>query len=200
MRACVHSTTFLMLGVTAGCAAGLLPEVTELHRADAIVVLGNRPPVDESGRIRAELRRRVETGVQLFRRGLAPRLVMAGGPAPSGDVEADVMRDFAIRLGVPPHAILRERRSQDTIENARFSITMLCKNETEPCIPEVIIVSSPYHLRRARMLFECAGARAQVAPTPVPSHANYARSFAFRERFVWAYYGFIRPCRRASRR
>ncbi len=157
-------------------------------------MLGNRPPVEPDGSVRFETRKRVEAGVRVYRRGLAPILLMAGGPAPSGHVEAEVMRDLAIELGVPAEAIRIEPRSTDTIENARFSVAALCDGREEPCRPEVIVVTSPYHLRRAEHLFECAGARVQTHAADVPARAGRV----FSESFLRVVYGFIPECRRAA--
>lgn len=182
-----------------GCAQRLVPELPTPRRADAIVVLGNRPPVDEQGEVRPELRRRVEEGVRLFHEGLAPRMIMTGGPAPSGHIEAEVMRDLAVELGVPREAIGVEGRSRDTIENAGFTLRLLCGDD-ESCVPSVIVVSTRYHLARARRLFECAGARVQIAASALPDdEPNYAKRLGFSERFVRLYYGFIRPCDRVQR-
>ena len=175
-----------------------------LPRADAIVVLGNRPPVDAEGRVRPELRRRVETGVRLWKEGRAPLLVMTGGPAPSGHVEAEVMRELAMELGVPHDAIRIEGRSRDTIENAGFTLAMLCEEHTmhethEICEPRLLVVSSPFHLPRAGELFECAGARVVVAPTPLPDDPEYAETFTRSESFVRFAYAFVDPCERARR-
>lgn len=172
------------------------------------MVLGNRPPVDAEGRVRPELRRRVETGVRLWKEGRAPLLVMTGGPAPSGHVEAEVMRELAVELGVPHDAIRIEGRSRDTIENAGFTLAMLCdEHETretpDRCEPRLLVVSSPFHLPRAGELFECAGARVVVAPTPLPDdpeHAEtYAETFTRSESFVRFAYAFVDPCDRARR-
>ncbi len=181
-----------MLVVLFGCAT--VPPPQALGPADAIVVLGNRPPVEPDGSVRFETRERVEAGVRVYRRGLAPILLMAGGPAPSGHVEAEVMRDLAIELGVPPEAIRIEPRSTDTIENARFSVAILCEDQPEPCVPEVIVVTSPYHLRRAEHLFECAGAQVQIHGADVPTQPFHV----FSESFIQVMYGFIPECRRAA--
>jgi len=177
---------------------------SSLPRADAIVVLGNRPPVDAEGRVRPELRRRVETGVRLWREGRAPLLVMTGGRAPSGHVEAEVMRELAVELGVPHEAIRVEDRSRDTIENAGFTLAMLCdehatRETRERCEPRLLVVSSPFHLPRASELFECAGARVVVAPTPLPDDPGYAETFTRSESFVRFAYAFVDPCDRARR-
>lgn len=182
--------------VSQSCTRGLVPTPQRLRRADVIVVLGNRPPVDAEGNVMPETRRRVEAGVELFKAGLAEEMVMAGGPAPHDRVEAEVMRDLAVELGVPAHAIRMERRSRDTIENARNTVALLCGG-MQPCYPSVIVVSSPYHLRRARYLFECAGARVQTAASEDPG-GSYGRRFAMSERMVAFAYGFVDECREAN--
>lgn len=163
-----------------GCAGPLGRELflreQVLHRADAIVVLGNRPPRDAMGEVAPETARRVRRGVELYRRGLAPRLLVTGGPAPGGGTEADVMAAYARELGVPADAIVSAPFVHDTAENAGSSIAVLC-GANDACRPDVIVVSSPYHLRRAVRLFECAGARAQHAATEIPDDRGYQGSF-----------------------
>ncbi len=156
--------------------------------------------------MRPELRRRVETGVRLWREGRAPLLVMSGGPAPSGHVEAEVMRELAVSLGVPREAIRVEDRSRDTIENVGFTLALLCRGETA-CEPRLLVVSSRFHLPRAEELFGCGGARVALAPTPSPApepgHAHpdyaepdYAERFERSEAFVRFVYAFIDRCAR----
>lgn len=181
----------------AGCATLLVETAEPLTPAEAIVVLGNRPPADANGRVLPETARRVRHGVRLFRRGLAPRMVMTGGPAPHGLVEADVMKDLAVRLGVAPEAIATERASRSTVENARLTVEMLCAGLDGGCSPRVIVVSSPYHLGRARWLFECAGAQVQVSGTEIPYDRTYRAIFVIREHLVHFAYAFFDPCRLA---
>lgn len=172
----------LLLALLAGGCGGplgreLFLREQRLHHAEAIVVLGNRPPRDATGAVAPETARRVRRGVELYERGLAPRLVLTGGPAPGGGTEADVMAAYARELGVPEDAIVTEPRAHDTAENAGYSIALVCGGAAT-CTPDVIVVSSPYHLRRAVRLFECAGARAQPAATEIPDDRGYQASFA----------------------
>jgi uncharacterized SAM-binding protein YcdF (DUF218 family) len=162
-----------------------------------IVVLGNRPPVDANGRVASETARRVRHGVALFRRGLAPQLLVTGGLDPGNvQIEADVMARYAHELGVPSNAIVRERRSQDTVQNARYSIAALCGRRAR-CRPSVIVVSSPYHLRRAVRLFRCAGARVQYDASALPDAETRAR-FAALEYGARLLYVFDDACARAN--
>lgn len=145
------------LGLLLGGCAESWPEPPEDLQAEAIVVLGNRPPTDEHGRVMPETERRVRRGVELFQRGHAPVLLMTGGPAPGGDIEAEVMRAYAVELGVPEEAIRIETKSENTIENAHFSKRILSGEEDGEDSPHVVLVTSPSHLGRAQALFECAG-------------------------------------------
>lgn len=164
-----------------------------LTRAEAIVVLGNRP-AEEHGHIGAELDRRMRRGVALFDAGLAPRLVLVGAAN-----EAPVMAARARVLGVPESATLVDATSRDTADNAREAVALLCQGRPD-CHPSVIVVSSPYHLRRARMLFRCAGARVQVAASPIPDDIAWQASRAAYEYGVRLTYVFYDACARARGR
>lgn len=170
-----------------------------LWRADAIVVLGNRPPRGPDGRVAPETARRVRRGAELYARGLAPLLIVTGGRATGGGTEADVMAAYARELGVPAEAIRMERRSRDTAENARYAIALLCEGRAN-CHPRVIVVSSAYHLRRARRLFECAGSRPQVAATETPDDRSHQIGFAAHEYGVRIAYIFVDACAVAGAR
>jgi outer membrane protein TolC len=68
----------------------------ELVPSDAIVVLGAW--VSPSGTLSSESLRRTNHGIALYRRGLAPTLVLLGGSASGGPSEADARAEQA-RLG-----------------------------------------------------------------------------------------------------
>lgn len=198
----VHAHALPIIALLASACGPLGAELfvhgAPLSPADAIVVLGNRPPRTAGGAVAPETARRVRRGAELFARGLAPVLVVTGGPAPGGGSEAEVMSAYARELGVPADAIREERHARDTADNARLAIELLCEGQRD-CAPRVIVVSSPYHLRRARRLFACAGARAQVAAAELPDDIGYQVSFAAYEYGVRIAYVFIDACGRARR-
>lgn len=161
---------------------------------DAIVILGNRPPILEDGTLNPELERRVRQGVALFHRGLAPQLLVTGGSTAGSTSEAAVMAAFAQDLGVPGERILREPRAQSTIENARFSLRLLCR--ATPCQPRVIVVTNRYHAERAVPLFRCAGGKAWPSYSALPSsYEASARSWEWMARVS---YWFVDQCERAK--
>lgn len=193
------ASLFLILFLGSHCGP-LGPELLEtpqpLTQADAIIVLGNRPPTDEHGRVMPETARRVRRGAELFAAELAPRIVFTGGSSGEGAVEAEVMADRAEELGVTRGAMRLERCAQDTVQNAGLSVRLLA-TEIGNRAPRIIVVSSPYHLGRARRLFECTGAQVQTAATEMPPDLGYQAAFTAYEYAVRMAYALSDPCSRA---
>jgi uncharacterized SAM-binding protein YcdF (DUF218 family) len=122
--------------------------------ADAIVVLGARIGAD--GTASPALARRIELGIALFQAGLAKRLVLSGGGRGRTRAtmrEADIMQAIAIAAGVPKHALLIERDSRNTVENAIETARLLAAVDGR----SVVLVTDRHHARRARLLFRAAG-------------------------------------------
>ncbi|KYH32770.1 hypothetical protein MOMUL_13720 [Moorella mulderi DSM 14980] len=65
---------------------------------------------------------RVATGVKLYQEGLAPRLLMTGGPVEWNVAAADIMAGQVKFLGVPEKDIVLEKRATSTCENALYSL------------------------------------------------------------------------------
>jgi uncharacterized SAM-binding protein YcdF (DUF218 family) len=164
--------------------------------ADAVVVLGHRPPL-RGTEVEPETQARVERGVSLWRSGRAPQLVMTGGPSTRHAIEADVMAAYARERGVPPSQLLRERESLDTIENARNTLALLRTRLGQKRAPRVILVTSDYHIRRATRLFRCAGAHVEPEPVLLAGTRAERRARLRAERWVGVYYWFIDECGRA---
>lgn len=127
-------------------------------KSDAIVVLGAR--VLPGGFASNSLRERVRQAVALYEAGVAPFIICTGGVGDNPPSEAEVARDLALRLGVPAGQVLVEPHSVSTRENARFA-ARICR---ERGWKSVVVVSQPYHLWRARRLFEREGLRASASP------------------------------------
>lgn len=85
---------------------------------------------------------RVDYGVKLLQQGYADQLLMSGGSAQN-------MAARAVSSGVPPEDIIVEKQSGSTFENAKYSSEILQARGFKTAI----LVTSPYHTRRARMLF-----------------------------------------------
>ncbi len=136
-------------------AANFLVTRDTLRPADAIVVLAGEQ-VD-----------RVRYAVSLYRRGLAPKLLMSGGGRLSWrEREAEAMAAYARHLGVPARDIWLEDRSLSTEENALFSAPILKARG----VRTILLVTSDWHSRRATLVFRKVlkphGITVISAPTP----------------------------------
>jgi uncharacterized SAM-binding protein YcdF (DUF218 family) len=112
-----------------------------LAKADAIVAI--------SGDTGA----RADTAITLWKAGWAPVIVFAGAAVdPESVSSAEIMRREALRQGVPENATLIEPASTTTEENA----SEVAKLMIERKLHSAILVTSPYHQRRAAIEFSRA--------------------------------------------
>lgn len=94
---------------------------------------------------------RAETAIALWKEGYAPLLIFSGGSLdPESVASAELMKRAAVAAGVPEDAIAVEGASATTEENAgRVAELMKARG-----LRSAILVTSPYHQRRASLLFE----------------------------------------------
>ena len=144
-----------------------------LTRADAIVALGGG--TSRTGQPTSATRERTLYAIGLYREGFAPRLIFSTGPI-QGMSEARLMGAIARSAGVPHRAILLENESRNTYENVRFVQALIAKQGWK----EIILVSSPYHMRRVSFLFRCHAPNLKVLHAPV-------RPSEFYERRTWGF-------------
>ena len=95
---------------------------------------------------------RFQEGVNLYERGFGQYLVFSGAAYDNGTSNADVMRSLAVKRGIPDAAILEEPQGEDTWGNAVFTRQVL----EEHGLRSAILVTSPYHARRAKLTFDAA--------------------------------------------
>ena len=94
---------------------------------------------------------RAETAIGLWKQGYAPLLIFSGGSSdPESVASAELMKRTAMAAGVPANAIVVEGTSATTEENAE-RVAELMKGRG---LRSAILVTSPYHQRRAAILFE----------------------------------------------
>ncbi|MGH7690591.1 MAG: YdcF family protein, partial [Gemmatimonadaceae bacterium] len=127
--------------------------------AGAIVVLG---AAQYAGRPSPVLRARLEHAVSLWRRGLAPRVVLTGGTG-EGDTtsEAAVGRRFVVQQGVPDSAVLLEAKGRTTSESLHAVAGMMTAQRSDT----VILVSDPFHMLRLTILAKRFGLVPLLSPT-----------------------------------
>lgn len=136
--------------------------VDRAQPADAIVLLGSM--VYPGGVLGHALERRAQHAADLYRAGLAPRVICTGGltePYPPTEAEAACGR--VAQLGVPAEAVFYETRALNTEENAAFTAALMRSHGWR----SAILDSDGFHLWRATLMFERAGLT--VYPSPAPT-------------------------------
>lgn len=93
---------------------------------------------------------RTSEAVRLYRQGWAQTLIFSGAALDTASISnASAMRTLAIQAGVPASAIQVDEIAVDTAGNAQ-NISDIARRDT---IKRLILVTSPYHQRRAGMEF-----------------------------------------------
>ncbi len=142
---------------------------TSLRKADAIIVLGSHANAD--GTLTPVLRSRVMRGVELWKDGYAPKMIVTGGAVANAQIEALAMARYAMEQGVPQSAIIVEPKARSTAENAKLSARILSR---EKLGDHIILVTSAYHMRRALGLFTAQNLSAQSVAVPYPDESGVA--------------------------
>jgi len=134
--------------------------------AEAIVVFAGG--VGESGKAGGGFQERVTQAVKLYQAGYAPRLIFSSGYVFTLR-EAEVMKAVAVDNGVPPEAILLEEAAKNTHDNVRLTGQILDQHGWD----SILLVSSPYHMRRATLTWQKLAPNVKVIPAPVPQSQFY---------------------------
>lgn len=113
------------------------------QKRDVIIVLGY--PSKKDGSVSPILRERINKAAKLYHKGIAEVIICTGAAVANKYVEADVMAQALFKLGVPDSSIIREKLAKSTYENLVNSKKIMEHRE----LKKAVIVSSPWHLRKA---------------------------------------------------
>ncbi len=146
--------------------------------ADAIVVLG---AAQYAGRPSPVLQARLDHALALFKRDLAPYVVLTGGKG-DGDTqsEAGAGRRYLVKRGVPDSVILFEdegRTTYTSMDNAAVRLRAVNGRE-------VLLVSDPFHMLRLSLLARLHGLVPRASPTrtsPISANPLLEFEYAVRE-------------------
>jgi uncharacterized SAM-binding protein YcdF (DUF218 family) len=139
-------------------AAHFLIVQDPIEPADIIIVL--------SGGQRDE---RVRQAAELFHARQAPRVLLSGGEEQVGLVTPELLRRQARQHRIPESALLYERESTSTAEQARYLRPIL----EQRGFRRAIVVTSSYHTRRTRYLFRKAFAESPVEIRVYPVQKDF---------------------------
>lgn len=142
--------------------------------ADAIIVLG---AAQFDGRPSKILAARLDHAIDLYRRKIAPIVVVTGGKQP-GDrfTEASAGAEYLHEHDVPDSAILRETTGRSSWQSLAAAARFL----KERNLRSVVLVSDPYHSARIEDVAHDVGLKAATSPTrtsPIKGAGEWRRFF-----------------------
>ncbi len=155
--------------------------------ADVIVVLGAPCRNGVPGRFALE---RVRAASLLWARGVAPMVLVTGGPVHDVEPEADIMGKALRALGVPGAALVLEGVSLHTRENAQLTTAIARERGWR----RALLVTQRFHSRRSLREFQRTGwwdevevvyAESEVTPAEIERRPGRAAYFMVREYLAW---------------
>lgn len=110
---------------------------------DCAIICGY--PANNDGSPSLIMKSRVEAGVELYQQGKIKYLILSGGAVQNEFIEAKVMADYAISLGIDSSKIIMESQSRSTYHNLMYCTKILKEHNFKQCI----VVTNSWHLRKA---------------------------------------------------
>lgn len=126
-------------------------ESEKLEDVDCIIVLGCY--VNEDGTPGKILTDRLETAVELYKNGVAPKIIMSGDHSSDEYNEVASMKQYAVEAGVPSEDVFMDHAGFSTYE------TMYRAKEVFSA-KKAVIVTQEYHLYRSVYIAEKLGMKA----------------------------------------
>ncbi len=113
--------------------------ISEFENADCIIVLGCKVNGESPSPM---LRDRLIRGIELYKAGAAPKIIMSGDHGRTDYDEVNAMKQFAIDRGVPSEDVFMDHAGFSTYESM-YRARDVFKAQ------KVLIVTQKYHLYRA---------------------------------------------------
>lgn len=114
-------------------------DIEEIENIDCIVVLGAGIWGDEPSPM---LKDRLDVAIDLYKKGVAPKIIMSGDHGKENYDEVNIMKSYAINAGIPSEDIFMDHAGFSTYETI-YRTKEIFKAK------KIIIVTQKYHLYRA---------------------------------------------------
>ena len=134
---------------------GRVPMVETFPEADAIVLLGGSMGIETNLSSYAEMwtsADRVWQAARLYKAGKAPKVIATSGGV--AETTFPLLREF----GLPDAAMMKVDDARNTEEEAKSIAKMGCR--------KILLVTSAWHMKRARLIFEKYAPDLQVTCAP----------------------------------
>lgn len=127
-----------------------------------LIVLGY--PADNNGNPSPILKARLDKAIELYRKGVARKIIVTGAAVDNEFVESEVMAVYLVNNGIPQEGIYIETQAKNTYENA----LMVSNIMYEKGYVHAIVVTSSFHRLRAEKFFSRHIKNVTIVPAPFP--------------------------------
>lgn len=133
-------------------------------KPDYIMVLGGG--ISGRNMLLVQLQRTQEA-LKYIRENPGIKVIVSGGQGSGEDIsEAESMRIYLVQHGVKNEDIIKEEKSENTVENMKYTKKILDKIDGRKNI-QLAIVTSDFHIFRAKFLAKRYGFQVEGIPAPV---------------------------------
>ena len=153
-------------------------KLENLDKVDAIVILGGMLKIYEfenNYTVEWEDPDRFFKGIELYNSFKSDKIVFTGGKSPFNMItvsEGSVLKNYALKYGVLEEDIIVTKEVLNTYDESLAVSEVLGENKT------VILVTSAFHMKRAKLLFEQQGVKI------IPYKVDYKSSINSRLYFI----------------
>ena len=184
----------IFLGVTLALLAYLTLQAVSIHRfgfsddgrsADCAIVLGAAAYHSKPSPVFTE---RINRGIRLYQEERVKFIILTGGFGDGAPfAESEVALDYCLDQGVPREALLLETKSKHTQENLKEAKLVMDERGWKTAL----VVSDPWHLKRALAMAHSKGIDAQPSGTTSSRYESPKARAGFLLRELYFYHQFI---------
>ena len=177
----------LVLGIVVMFLTGIViysyGKKAEPEKSDCMIILGCRLYSSVPSPF---LQGRLDRGIELYKKGYCRYIIVSGGMGQGETItEAEAMKQYLEKNGVPSDKIICEDKSVSTMTNIINSSKLM----KEKGFDAAIIISNSYHLKRASLMAEKCGISATVSGVymskyPADEAAGFIREIAALWKFI----------------
>jgi uncharacterized SAM-binding protein YcdF (DUF218 family) len=161
-----------------------------VRQADVIVVLGT---AQLNGKPGDALEARLVEAKRIYDLGYAPTIITVGGGAPGDRTTEAASGKYWLRMnGVPAKRIIAIEQGRDTLVSTKVYASVMKKKY----ISDVIIVTDPYHCKRAMTMANDQGIVSTCSPVQTGPNTIANSGFRYLLREAGAYLVYITVGRR----
>ncbi|MDE6952779.1 MAG: YdcF family protein [Erysipelotrichales bacterium] len=134
---------------------------------DCAIVCGY--PANDNGTISYILQSRIDKAVELYKQQCIGYIIVSGGAVHNQYCEAEVMKEYAVKNGVPEEKIIVEAQAKSTYHNMMYANELMKQYHLKTCY----VITNSWHVIKARYYAKKFHLNFQMMACSKPQHMSY---------------------------